>query len=205
MVADIKDIPITLDGKLKYNIKNIMAACCALIAMNVDYCMISKGVTCFNENDNEGRFNIYNIDGTDVVLDYGHNIDGYSCVLESLKDMNNRNLIGVIGVPGDRGDDVIERIGKMCSDVFDKIYIKEDSDKRGREDGEVADILLKGVRSGKCRNVKVVLDELDALKEAIYDSSKGDMVIEFYENFEKLSSYLNEKSEDNNEERAQNY
>lgn len=205
MVADIKDIPITLDGKLKYNIKNIMAACCALIAMNVDYCMISKGVTCFNENDNEGRFNIYNIDGTDVVLDYGHNIDGYSCVLESLKDMNNRNLIGVIGVPGDRGDDVIERIGKMCSDVFDKIYIKEDSDKRGREDGEVADILLKGVRSGKCRNVKVVLDELDALKEAINDSSKGDMVIEFYENFEKLSSYLNEKSEDNNEERAQNY
>lgn len=205
MVADIKDIPITLDGKLKYNIKNIMAACCALIAMNVDYCMISKGVTCFNENDNEGRFNIYNIDGTDVVLDYGHNIDGYSCVLESLKDMNNRNLIGVIGVPGDRGDDVIERIGKMCSDVFDKIYIKEDSDKRGRENGEVADILLKGVRSGKCRNVKVVLDELDALKEAINDSSKGDMVIEFYENFEKLSSYLNEKSEDNNEERAQNY
>ena len=205
MVADIKDIPITLDGKLKYNIKNIMAACCALIAMNVDYCMISKGVTCFNENDNEGRFNIYNIDGVDVVLDYGHNIDGYSCVLESLKDMNNRNLIGVIGVPGDRGDDVIERIGKMCSDVFDKIYIKEDSDKRGRENGEVADILLKGVRSGKCRNVKVVLDELDALKEAINDSSKGDMVIEFYENFEKLSSYLNEKSEDNNEERAQNY
>ena len=205
MVADIKDIPITLNGKLKYNIKNVMAACCALTAMNVDYCMISKGVTDFNERDNEGRFNIYNIAGVDVVLDYGHNIDGYNCVLESLKGMDNRKLVGVIGVPGDRGNDVIERIGKMCSDVFDKIYIKEDCDKRGRKNGEVADILLKGVRRGKCKNVKVVLDELDALKEAIDDSSKGDMVIEFYENFEKLSSYINEQGEYNGEERAQNY
>ena len=119
--------------------------------------------------------------------------------------MDNRKLVGVIGVPGDRGNDVIERIGKMCSDVFDKIYIKEDCDKRGRKNGEVADILLKGVRRGKCKNVKVVLDELDALKEAIDDSSKGDMVIEFYENFEKLSSYINEQGEYNGEERAQNY
>lgn len=206
-VADVDDIPITLKGRLKYNIKNVMAACCALIAMNVDYCMISKGVTCFNQNgeDNEGRFNFYNVDGVNVVLDYGHNIDGYSCVLESLKSMNEKKLIGVIGVPGDRSNDVIERIGEMCSNVFDKIYIKEDCDKRGRESGEVADLLLSGVKKGKCKNVNVILDELDALKEAIDDASKGDFVIEFYENFSRLSFYLNEKSEDNNDEKAQNY
>lgn len=61
-----------------------MAACGALVGMNIDYCMISKGIMSFNLNNNNGRFNIYEIEDRKIILDYGHNIEGYKAVLSSL-------------------------------------------------------------------------------------------------------------------------
>ena len=67
-----------------------------------------------------------------VVLDYGHNIDGYKCVLDGLKQIKHNKLIGVIGVPGDRPDSHILEVGKCAGENFDYIFIKEDEDRRGR-------------------------------------------------------------------------
>lgn len=189
-IIKLKNMPICLDGILTYNIENAMAACAALIGVEVDYCMISKGLSEFNLNDidNRGRFNIYKWFGRTIILDYGHNIEGYRAVLSALSKLDKTNmLIGVIGVPGDRSNDAIEAIGRICAEKLNSIIIKEDNDRRGRQSGEIANILEKSILNfNKHKNVSICLNEVEALKYAMDISSKGDTIVVFYEELEKL-------------------
>ncbi|MCI6189206.1 MAG: cyanophycin synthetase [Clostridium sp.] len=194
-IIGIKNIPITLDGVLEFNIQNVMAACGALIGMGIDYCMIAKGFKTFklNENYNLGRFNIYDLNGIKVILDYGHNIEGYRAVLKCLKKIKDKRVIGVIGIPGDRKDNMALSVGKLCGKYIDKIYIKEDRDKRGRKKEEMARLLEKGVLlSGEKKFYKIILDEKEALKEALKTSLKGDIIVVFYEELQPLIDVINE-------------
>lgn len=191
-VSNIKRIPITLNGVLEFNIENILAACAILVGMGVDYCMISKGFRSFRLDNklNSGRFNIHNINGVKVILDYGHNIEGYKSVLKSVDKLEYNKLIGVIGVPGDRKNDVISKIGKVCAEFFDEIYIKEDKDKRGRKTGEVAEVLRDSISEYSEVKEKIVLDEKEALSQALESAKAGDYIIVFYEDLDSLLKVL---------------
>ena len=195
-IINVNKVPITLGGKLTYNIENAMASIAALIALGLDVNTIRQGLESFNnEEQNPGRFNVYDVHGTNVILDYGHNIEGYKAVLESVKKMNYKRIIGVIGVPGDRTDSSTLKIGNICGKNFDYIYIKEDRDTRGRKNGEIADLLKKGVLEAgfKNSNISIVLDEEEALKKAIDFSQPGDLVIMFFEEFEPAANIVKEK------------
>lgn len=199
-IINVNDIKITLGGKLAYNIENSMAACAALIALNVEYATIKLGLMTFgcDKNFNPGRFNAYNINGALVVLDYGHNIEGYKAVIKGASNIDHKRLIGIIGVPGDRTDESVERIGKISGQNFDYIYIKEDKDRRGREEGEIASILKKGVISSGLNKEKleIILDERYALEKAIDNSKEGDLIIIFFEKLEPLMDVIRDKIKD---------
>ena len=192
-IAECDKIPISYGGILQYNIENAMAACSALVGLNVDYCIISKSFLSFNTNENKGRFNIYNYEGRKVILDYGHNLDGYKRVLDSVVNLKNRNnIIGVIGVPGDRQNSIMHQIGRYCAKKLDKIIIKEDKDRRGRAEGEVAEELYDSVIKANSKFKPIIcLDEIDALKTAINISKKNDIIIVFYEKIDPLIDILN--------------
>lgn len=197
-IISISELPISYNGKLEYNIENAMAACAGLVGLKIDYCMISKGFKDFelNEKCNSGRFNIYNCFDRKIILDYGHNIEGYKAVMSSLKKIKGTNsLIGVIGIPGDRKDDIGYAIGEICAKNLDKIVIKEDKDTRGRESGEIAKILEKAIlQVNKNTNPIICLDEVEALKYAIKISEKNDIIVVFYEKLEPLLEFINNKS-----------
>ncbi|NMM61574.1 cyanophycin synthetase [Clostridium sp. P21] len=196
-IVKVEDVMITLNGKLAYNVENAMAACAALVGLKVKYSTIRKGLISFygDENCNPGRFNIYNVNGAKVILDYGHNIEGYKAVINGAKSMKHKRLVGIIGVPGDRTNSSTEYIGEISGESFDYIYIKEDMDKRGRKTGEIASILKKGViNSGfDKRKVEVILDEQEALRKAIDNAVIGDLIIIFFEKLEPLAKLVKEK------------
>jgi cyanophycin synthetase len=95
--------------------------------------------------DNEGRFELYDCGNASVMLDYGHNPAGIRTALEVCGKLERRRLVGVIGVPGDRQDRAVSLVGRLCAGAFDKIIVKEDADKRGRRDGEIAGLLYAAV------------------------------------------------------------
>lgn len=187
---EAKAIPATMNGVLKHNISNSMAAIAGAIGMGISIESIITGLSTFrcDSATNPGRFNIHDVNGIKVVLDYGHNIDGYRVVIDSLKQMKTGRLIGVIGTPGDRTDSSNITIGKMCGDCFDRIYIKEDRERRGREPGEVAALIEKGCRMGSIKSTEVLteLAEEKALEKAILDAVPGDIVIVFFEEYQLL-------------------
>jgi len=199
-LIDIKNIGITMKGILKYNIENAMAACSAAVGLGIGYDVISQGLKSFycNSEQNPGRFNMYFINRVMVILDYGHNIDGYKCVLDGLKNIKHNKLIGVIGVPGDRPDSHIMDVGTCAGENFDQIFIKEDEDRRGKAKGEVADLLEKGVLRSKFNsmNIKKVLKETDAFKMALDFAKPGDIVIIFFEKLEPLVDIISGKIEE---------
>ncbi|NFM80359.1 cyanophycin synthetase [Clostridium botulinum] len=195
-IINVNKIPITLGGKLIYNVENAMAAIAALIALGIDVNTIRQGLESFsNEEQNPGRFNMYNVHGTNVILDYGHNIEGYKVVLESIKKIKHKRIIGVVGVPGDRTNSSTLKVGNICGENFDYVYIKEDRDKRGRKHGEIADLLKKGILETGFKNSKlnIILDEEEALKKAIEFSNPGDLVIMFFEEFEPAENIVKDK------------
>jgi len=196
-LIDIKYIGITLEGILKYNIENAMAACAAAVGLGISYDVIRQGLKSFycTEEQNPGRFNVYLINNVKVILDYGHNIEGYKGVFEALKSMKHNKLIGVIGAPGDRLDRRILDMGKCAGENFDYIFIKENEDSRGRAKGEAAHLLESGALKSKCnsRNIKIFLDEVEAFKKALDIGSAGDIVIMFFEKYEPIMDIIKNK------------
>ncbi|WP_027632638.1 cyanophycin synthetase [Clostridium hydrogeniformans] len=187
-IGDLNEIPMTLNGALIHNVENALAACSALVGLKVDYCTISKGLKSFqcDEEKNPGRFNMFQVNGGTVVLDYGHNLDGYKAVLTSLKKIPHNNIIGVIGVPGDRLDYQVKEVGKLCGDYLDYIYIKEDKDKRERKEGEIAKLLEDGIILSGSKRFETILKEDEALKIAMENMKEKDIIVVFFEEYEPL-------------------
>lgn len=193
-IVKISEIPSTCDGIIGYNIENAMAAASACIGIKVDIESIAKGLKTFygDAQQNPGRFNIYSVNNFKVIVDYGHNPAGYEAVIGALKNMNAANYIGIIGVPGDRRNKDITYVGNLCGRSFDYIYIKEDKDRRGRDPGEVAKLLEEGVLSSRSGvGYKIVLDEADALRQAMNNAEDGDVITIFYEDYDKVLEVIN--------------
>ena len=192
----VTDIPATYKGKLIYNIENALAAVAVGYGMNIPISTIENALTTFKADEihNPGRFNIFNINNFRVVVDYGHNIASYQRTGEALKKLGASKLIGIIGVPGDRQDSFIKKVGTIAGKIFDKIIIKEDKDLRGRIQGEVAKLLLEGVISaGVPKNqIEIIHDEKQALKKAMLEAESEDVIVIFYEDFHGVMQTLKE-------------
>lgn len=193
-IAAFEEIPITFGGLVECNIENSLAAVAALYSINVPVGIIKTGLRSFKPDAslNPGRFNIFEMGGFKVMLDYSHNTAGYAAVSNFITRIAAKRLVGVIGMPGDRLERSIREVGRICSKVFSKVYIKEDKDLRGRYPGEVAEMLRDSVVNNgmKRENVEVIFDELKALEAAMLDAQPGDLIIMFYEEFDAAEELL---------------
>ncbi|SDK04491.1 cyanophycin synthetase [Natronincola ferrireducens] len=189
-VIKIDEIPATFGGVLEHNIENSMAAIAGAHGCGVEPKVIYNALSQFYTDtiNNPGRFNVFDVKNFKVVIDYGHNIDGYMKVLEGLKKMKAGKLVGIIGVPGDRTDISILKVGEISGQYFDYVYIKEDKDLRGRKPGEVANIMKKGCSLGGLNEnaMEIELCEIKALNKAMETAEAGDIIIVFFEEYQPL-------------------
>lgn len=187
-ISDISDIPVTLDSKSICNIENSLAAASALAVLGINLKAIRAGLIGFKPDTaiNPGRFNMFRMGGFNVMLDYGHNKAGYRAVIDTIRKMEAGAYTAVIGMPGDRSDEDIREVGHICGSFFTKLYIKEDSDLRGRNAGEVADLLYDAaVAAGMDpKNISIIYSEENALETAIMEAKQGELVSMFFEELE---------------------
>jgi cyanophycin synthetase len=192
-IAHVREIPLTLGGTAMFQVENCLAAVGALRAIGLTRQQVAQGIIQFRpEVDNPGRCNIYRLpNGAHVVLDYGHNPDGFARVGEWLKQVPHGKLVGVVGVPGDRADFMIRQSAEQLAQVFDYFVVKEDADKRGRLEGEVARMMVERIQATS-PNVPcvVILSESDALRYAIEMIQPGDIAVMFYEKMGQLEDIL---------------
>jgi len=193
-VVRASDIPVTLDGAATFNIANALAATAACRAYGVNREAVAEALKSFRSDlHNAGRAGLYEIAGAYVLVDYGHNPDAFSSICQMAAKWRGRRVTGVIGVPGDRDDSVVEQAGRAAARGFERIIIKEDQDLRGRRRGEIAELLRAAAMSEapECE-CQVVLDETEALRIALSEIEPGEVVVIFYEKLDPVLSVLDE-------------
>jgi cyanophycin synthetase len=189
----VADIPCTMNGTAEFQISNLLAAIAACRAYGVTSEHLRSSLKSFNSRYNPGRANLYEVKGGYVMVDYGHNPDAFAAVCRMAARWNERRVTGIIGVPGDRDDSVIEQAGRVAARGFHRVIIKEDNDLRGREKGEVARLLCKAVNDEspdtECR---IVLNEIEALRSEIEGIEGGQVIVVFYDQLEPVLKALDD-------------
>jgi len=148
---NLSEIPMTLDGAIGFQVENVMASVAAVWALGLDWETVRAGLASFSsENDNaQGRFNIFNYKGATVIADYGHNPDAMAALVQAVQAMPASRRSVVISGPGDRRDEDIRQITQILGDAFDEVVMYEDQCQRGRSDGEVMALLREGLAGAK--------------------------------------------------------
>ncbi|AUC61372.1 cyanophycin synthetase CphA [Cyanobacterium sp. HL-69] len=197
-IEKAENIPVTMKGMAPFMIANALAASLAAFVNGVDIELIRQGVRTFNPGaaQTPGRMNLFELKDHSVLVDYAHNPAGYEAVGAFVKNWQGDRL-GVIGGPGDRRDEDLMLLGKIAAQTFDHIIVKEDNDKRGRENGEVADLIVKGILSENPEaSYNVILNEMEALETGL-DKVKADgLVVIFPESVPRAIEFIEKLKEE---------
>lgn len=195
-ILPVKSIPCTYQGAAQHNVQNVLAAAAGCWALGASVDIIRDGLLGFSPGlcHNPGRMNSWDVGGIRIVVDYGHNAAGYRCIVDTVHKFKYKRLIGVIGMPGDRLDEHIAEVGRIAGAGFDRIIIKEDVDLRSRTPGETAGLLKEGILMAGLgeKQIKIILNEPEAVKAAINEARPGDLVVIFYEKIEPIIDIIKE-------------
>jgi cyanophycin synthetase len=98
--------------------------------------------------------------------------------MELVQQLPARRRIGVLAAPGDRRDEDIRAVGRLAGSL-DHVVVKEDDDRRGRQRGEVASLLIDGLREAGLpdERVEVVHSEIEAVERAIALLGTNDLAV----------------------------
>jgi cyanophycin synthetase len=112
-------------------------------------------------------------------MDYCHNVAGLEAISDFVSRMEADRTVAVISMPGDRSNEDMEAFGRLAAKTFDRIIIREDDNRRGRPEGEIAGRLRDAaIEGGKAEgDIEVVLDEMEAARRAVDTSDKSDLLV----------------------------
>jgi cyanophycin synthetase len=181
-LIEVDRVPFTLAGRARFNVANAMASVAALWAGGWPTAQIAAGLRTFTSgvDQNPGRMNFFQIRDFQVIADYAHNPESYRLLLETARALPHRRIIGVIAAPGDRYDEKLREIGRICGAAVDHLIIREMAgDLRGRRTGETPALLADGAREaglGEDR-LQVIVDEPEAVETALAMAREGDLVV----------------------------
>jgi cyanophycin synthetase len=176
-----REIPATFDGRLRVNIQNAMASIAAAVGADVPFDCIRDALRGFTTDfaRTPGRFNLAEIDGRQVLMDYCHNVPALETLVDFVTRTGAPHTVASITVPGDRADEDIDAFGRLAAETFDTIVIREDDDPRRRKRGEIAQALKRAIARANrqpCR-VETILDETAAALAAVDMAAPGDLVV----------------------------
>jgi cyanophycin synthetase len=188
-------LPATFGGTAMFNVANAMAAAGAAFASGAGLHEIRQGLRTFTTSYylSPGRMNQVNVHNVDVIVDYCHNaagmeklgefVDRYAEMKAGQAEFGRISRIGVVATAGDRRPEDMRHLGAVAAEFFDVIVVREDERLRGREPGFTAGEVEAGVRERmeaetvRCRQVEVVLDEKQAVRNVMARANPGDIVV----------------------------
>lgn len=185
IVANVNEIPMTVNGSAAHNIQNALGVVGLSLAMGLKISAVKQGLMNFasNANDNPGRTNIYEKDGVTVIVDFAHNPHSMNAVMQMANKMPKQNMHVMFSHAGDRSNEDFTNVADAIFEMTPATYILAELEEylRGREPNEIstivnAHLLNKGI---KAKQIVWADDPVDGAKKALAQAKRGDLVLLF--------------------------
>ncbi len=173
-------VPLTMGGKARFMIANVLAATLASYLWGFKTEDISLSLQTFIPSvaQTPGRMNIFEFKRFKVMIDFAHNPSGYLGIEDFLSNIEANKKIGIIAGVGDRRDDDIKECATIAGRMFDHIIIRQEKHLRGRTAPEINALLLAGIaESGRNVTHEIISQEVEALKHAINSAEDGTFIV----------------------------
>lgn len=187
-ILRLKEIPVTLGGKALFNVTNVLAASAACISSGVSIEHLRIGLKEFKATEeNLGRFNVYKIRDSYVILDYGHNAEAFHSVGHYLNELKGYRKKVIMSLPGDRPDELIKKCAVHVSEFCEEIYFRDDFDLRGRQYLEVPQQCLQALaESGAYCQASIISQTPAAVYKVIDQLKTGEILVIFYDSLAEI-------------------
>jgi cyanophycin synthetase len=172
-------VPLTMGGKAKFMIANVLAATLASYLQGFKTDDISLSLQTFipSAAQTPGRMNIFEFRKFKVLIDFAHNAAGYRGVEEYLSSVEATKKIGIIAGVGDRRDEDIKECATIAARMFDHIIIRQEKYLRGRTEDEIIGLIMEGITaSGRDVTHEIISKEVEAIKHAITNAEEGTFI-----------------------------
>jgi cyanophycin synthetase len=189
----LRDVPITRNGKIGFQVENVMASVAAAWGAGLPWQTIRRGLSGFvNDSDNApGRFNLMDYRGATVIADYGHNPDAMRALVAAVDALPGKRRSVVISGAGDRRDEDIREQTVILGAAFDDVILYQDAAQRGRGDGEVMALLREGLAgAARTKHVEEIRGEFIAIDAALARLQPGDLCLVLVDQVEEALAHL---------------
>jgi cyanophycin synthetase len=144
-LVEMARIPFTMGGRIPFQVMNALAATAAAWGAGLSPAMIARALTTFETSPQAvpGRFNTFNFNGVEVILDYGHNPAALKALGEAVAALPERRTVMSFTLPGDRRDEDLIESTRVTLSYVDAYVIYDSEDRRGRKVNEVAELMCQ--------------------------------------------------------------
>lgn len=193
VVISLDRVPLTHRGRIGFQVENALAAIAAAWSLGVPLDVIRTRVESFAANleQSPGRFNLLEIRGALVVIDYGHNSSALLALVEAVETLPHQQRTIVYSTAGDRRDCDIVRQGEILGRNFDRVILFEDHYLRGRAEGEIIGLLRKGLASAtRTKTIEEIRGAIAAIEAGLNAAQPGDLVVIQADTIDETVQYL---------------
>ncbi|RPI87591.1 MAG: cyanophycin synthetase, partial [Planctomycetaceae bacterium] len=179
-IAALSAIPLTQNGRVGFQVDNVLAAIGAAWACQLPAQAIQEALATF-VNDTKrapARFNVLEFQGSTVIVDYGHNADALLALVDAIGRMPHDRRLVVYTAAGDRRDSDIVRQAEILGNAFDHVIVYEDQCTRGRADGEVVTLMRRGLSlATRVTEIFETRGEFRAIEAGLRMLRGGDLIL----------------------------
>ncbi|MDZ7631511.1 MAG: Mur ligase family protein [Gemmatimonadaceae bacterium] len=180
---ELAGIPATLNGTATHNVLNATVALAIAHELHLGRDSL-EALKRFGADprDNMGRLMRYEVGGVTVVVDYAHNPQGVTALIDATRDIPAQRRAIALGTGGDRDDAALHAIAAAAvhSGVID-LYIAKEMPKflRGRLSGSISGVLLAALHALGAPDANLVeaASDMDAARAALQWARTGDLIL----------------------------
>lgn len=188
----IAEVPATHGGRVGFQIENVLAAAAAGWQLGLPLELLRDGLRSFAGSADEapGRFNVFELDGAAIVVDYAHNPSAVAALVAGLDSFPHEHRTLVFSASDRREEDLLD-MGRLVGDTFDTVILFSDADRADWPIRELTTVLRNGIATGtRTTAVQEAASEQAAIDQALDGLNAGSLVVLGVEAIDESLEYV---------------
>ncbi|HEY0606414.1 MAG TPA: cyanophycin synthetase [Herpetosiphonaceae bacterium] len=190
-LVELERVTFTAGGKICFQVQNALAATAAAWAAGLNPALIARALSTFTSDAGmtPGRFNVSEVNGVELILDYGHNPAAIRALGSAVQGLGQRRTVLAIALPGDRRDEDIVASVDATIPFTDAYVLYELNNLRGRAENEVRSLMHSRIPQGA--SCEQATDQQDALLKAWHSCRPGDRLVFIIDEVDEVLPLVN--------------